>query len=167
MNKPFSRNRIYYVVAILTSLFIAPCVFAASGCDNLSGTPIHTQVNWQLQVKPIINDMLGGYCTSCHSGGSPAGNLDLSDADGLDVLYRIVGDIVLPGDPAGSELFIKINCAVPDIGMRMPPGGFLSMANQELIYDWIEQGAYGENPAKPISRDFMFRDGAESIRIMK
>lgn len=148
----------------LLSLVVAPGAYAASGCNDLSGTPIHFGVDWQTQIKPIINETLGGRCTSCHNNGDMAGGLDLSDTN-IDAIYKIVGSRVQPGDPIGSMLFIKVNCAVPDQGAQMPFGGNpLSIPQLELIYDWIEQGAYGEDPFDPINRDFIFRDSAESIR---
>ncbi len=144
---------------------------AATGCMDLTGTPIRPSVSWQLDVKPIFNELISptGRCTSCHSFAEPAGGLDLSDTF-VDAIYKIVGDPVVPGNPRGSRLFNKINCSEPDQGSQMPLNGVpLSLTERELIYDWIEQGAYGEDPESSdgaIFRDFMFRDGAESIRFM-
>ncbi len=145
---------------------------AATGCMDLSGTPIRPSVSWQDDIKPIFNELISptGRCTSCHSFDAPAGGLDLSDTF-VDAIYKIVGDPVVPGNPRGSRLFNKINCSEPDQGSQMPLNGVpLSLTERELIYDWIEQGAYGEDPESSdgaIFRDFMFRDGAESLRIMR
>lgn len=144
----------------------------ATGCMDLSGTPIRPSVSWQDDIKPIFNELISptGRCTSCHSFDAPAGGLDLSDTF-IDAIYKIVGDPVVPGNPRGSRLFNKINCSEPDQGSQMPLGGVpLSVTERELIYDWIEQGAYGEDPKSSegaIFRDFMFRDGAETLRIMR
>ena len=144
----------------------------ATGCQDLSGTPIHPSVSWQDDIKPIFNELISptGRCTSCHNFGSPSGGLDLTD-ENVDAIYKIVGDPVRPGDARASRLFNKINCSEPDNGQQMPlSGNLLSTLERELIHDWIEQGALGEDPESsdgPIFRDFVFRDGGESLRLMR
>lgn len=130
---------------------------AASGCDDLSGRPIQFGVDWQTEVKPLLQSA----CAGCHSfGGDP----DFSDV-GVDAIFKIVDRYAVPGAPLQSRLFVKINCDSPDGGFRMPffePA--LSLEDQELIYDWIAQGALGEDPPGQIARDFIMRDGLESLR---
>ena len=170
MSKTLSREVVRNTVArcVWLVLCAAPSAQAATGCDDLSGTPINFNVSWQLDIKPMFNDMISptGRCTSCHIGMNAAGGLDLSDNNG-DAIYRVV-TVLVPGNPLGSVLFGKVNCSSPDNGSQMPIGGDrLTIAQRELIYDWIAQGAYGEDPDGvdgPIYRDFMFRDGSESIR---
>lgn len=158
-------------IGLLSPLLFAPGLArsgdAGSGCDDLRGTPIRFAVDWATEVKPILNEALGqmGRCTSCHGdGGLPP---DLSDA-GADAIYKIVGSYVIPGRPQDSLLFSKINCAQPFDGRaRMPLAGEpLTRAQQELIHDWIAQGALGEPAEEPITprREFVFRDGVESLR---
>ena len=144
-----------------------------SGCEDLSGLPINFNVDWQCPIKPSLNAALSlaGRGTSCHNGGQLDGNLDLTD-EGIDAIYKIVGTYALPGDPLGSHFFEKINCEEPSQGgTRMPAsapglaGVPLTAAQQGLIYDWIAQGAKGEpSDEAPIPRDFLFRDGVESLR---
>lgn len=138
----------------------------ASGCDDLSGRPIHPAVDWQLDVKPIFTELVGGEgrCTGCHNAVQTSAGLDLSDTNG-DAIYTIVDEhLVVPGRPQASLLFLKVNCAEPPSGSRMPLGDAdLSLLQQELIHDWIAQGALGE-PGGPIARRFVFRDGLESLR---
>jgi hypothetical protein len=158
----------------LCSLLSAPAAASwTQGCDDLSWLPINFNVDWQTQIKPIFNDTvsLQGRCTSCHNGGQLDGNLDLTD-EGIDAIYKIVGSYVRPGNPRGSPLFEKLNCTQPTQGgTRMPAaapglaGVPLSLDQQGLIYDWIAQGALGDPPDEPpIPRDFLFRDGIESLR---
>lgn len=157
--------RLLSVVCVLLLPSIATAG-AASGCDDLMGRPMKFGVDWQTEVKAIINEVLfpTGRCTSCHNPGDFAGALDLSDA-GVDALNKILGIQVIAGDPTVSLLFEKVNCALPAQGNRMPLGGnALTIDEQELIYDWIWEGAYGENPKDPLNRDFIYRDGTESIR---
>ena len=143
--------------------------WAGSDCQSLRGQPINFAVNWQLDVKPIINDMLGGRCTGCHNPGQFDGGLDLTDA-GSDAIYKII-TYVDSGRPEKSYLFDKINCNVPDAGTRMPAsqpgtaGTPLTATQQGVIYDWIAQGALGDLEGEPpIARDFIFNDGGESLR---
>ena len=148
-------------MAVFMALSLVGEGLAASGCDDVKGTAIHPQVDWQADIKPILNTMFGGRCTGCHNGGLPP---DMSDT-GVDAIFKLVNFYVKPGRPLESRLFIKINCESPDGGGRMPLAGqVLTRLQQELIYDWISQGALGEAPAGSISRTFVFRDGVESLR---
>ncbi len=143
---------------------------AASGCDNLSGLPIHVGVQWP-EVWTALNQQAG--CTqNCHLGGAPSGDLDLSNPQIS--IYFLVGQPssqdfqsirVEPGNPAASLLMQKIGCSKPDVGSPMPPpNGHLPIALQGLVYDWIDQGAYGEDAEDPIWRDFIFRASMETLR---
>jgi hypothetical protein len=144
-------------------------VLAAAGCDDLKGRPINIGVRWN-DVWQALEQ--GANCTqNCHLGSLPSADLDLGNRT-LSV-YFLVGqqssqdDIarVDPGNPAGSLLFQKISCSKPAVGRPMPaPFGHLPIPIQELMYDWIEQGAYGEPGEDPIPRDYMFRDSLESLR---
>lgn len=133
---------------------------APAGCDDLRGAVITARVDWQTQIKPLLNVQWGGRCSSCHQGSRFP---DLTDA-GTDAIYKILGSYVIPGDPLASGLFDKVNCDPPFAGARMPLAGApLTTEQQGLIYDWIAQGAYGE-PDGAYPRRFLFRDGAESRR---
>jgi hypothetical protein len=142
---------------------------AASGCDSAAGFPIYQNVQWSTLWQTLTNE---SSCTqNCHNGSSPAGGLDLSSQNLA--IYFLVNQpssqapgvpLVIPGDPQNSLLFQKVACHTPDVGMRMPPGSFLALQWQAMVYDWIEQGAYGENPEDPIPRDFIFRNSMEFLR---
>ncbi len=146
---------------------------AGSGCENLRGQPINFKVDWQTDIKPIINELFPtGRCTSCHNPGQLDGGLDLTDL-GIDAIYKIIpAGYVTPGRPGSSPLLDKVNCTTPAFGgTRMPAaapglaGTPLSLAQQGLIYDWIAQGALGDLPNEPANpRDYVFSDGGESLR---
>ena len=138
------------------------------GCESIAGRPIHFNVDWETDIKPMINESISveGRCTSCHNAGQLDGNLDLTDV-GIDAIYKLVPAYVEPGKPLESRLFDKVNCQLPGSGgLRMPffqnP---LTLQQQELIYDWIQQGAKGEPEGEaPIARSGIFRDSLESLR---
>ena len=141
---------------------------AASGCEPLPGT-VTPNVKWP-QVWQALTDQSG--CTqNCHIGSAPSADLDLSSLS-ISIYFLVSQDSsqsntvkrVIAGDAKRSLLLQKLNCTSPDFGGRMPPGGHVPTALQALVYDWIEQGAYGENPNDPVERDFIFKDGAESER---
>lgn len=153
----------------LLLLALSPPLQAAEGCVDLGGLPIIRGVLWEDVWNAMDRE---SSCTqNCHLGTAPAGDLDLSSRQ-LSI-YFLVGQLssqsgsvlrVQPGDPTGSLLYQKVACAEPDVGRAMPPGGHVPQILQELIYDWIEQGAFGESAEDPIPRDFIFRDSLESRR---
>jgi len=148
---------------------LSGAVDAATGCDSAVGFPIYQNVQWSTLWQTLTTE---SSCTqNCHSGSSPAGDLDLSNQNLA--IYFLVNQPssqapsvqrVIPGDPLNSLLFQKVACHKPDVGSRMPPGGTLALQWQAMVYDWIEQGAYGENPEDPIPRDFIFRNSMEFLR---
>ena len=154
-------------VALLIAAAPAAALEGSSDCTDLRGLPINFGVEWQADIKPIFNELFPtGRCTSCHNAGQFDGNLDLTD-NGIDAIYKLVPSYAVPGEPDQSILFDKINCFMPGHGgQRMPFGQApLTVAQQGLIFDWIEQGALGDVEGEaPIPRDFLFRDGLESLR---
>lgn len=162
-NRGIKRSAAAFAAALFA---FAPATWAqGTNCDSLRNGPINFAVDWQTQVKPIFNELLGGRCTSCHNEGSPQGGLNLSDTP-IDAIYTMVGFVVIPGEVDQSILFDKVNCEEPaNGGLRMPRGQTpLTLQQQALIYDWIDQGALGE-PKDPIFRDPVFKDGSESVRL--
>lgn len=146
------------IVALLVLVAASP---ALSACDDLRGLPINAGVDWETEVKPLLNSALGGRCTSCHFGDRYP---DMSDEHG-DAIYALVNSYAIPGRPEVSGLLDKINCDPPAHGSRMPLGSNpMSIEEQGIIYDWIKQGARGEDPNFPISRSFIFSDGTETLR---
>ena len=154
-------------VAWLIAAAPAAALEGSSDCTDLRGLPINFGVQWQADIKPILNEMFPtGRCTSCHNPGQFDGNFDLTDT-GIDAIYKLIPSHVVPGRPDRSILFDKINCDQPGHGgARMPffqtP---LTATQQGLIFDWIAQGAPGDVDGEaPIPREFLFHDGLESLR---
>jgi hypothetical protein len=161
--------RVFPLLAICIAAFCQPShAQTASGCTPLPGT-ITPNVRWP-QVWQALNQQSN--CTdNCHVGSGASGQLDLSSSM-ISIYFLVSQDSsqasgikrVAAGDAKGSLFLQKVNCQTPAVGGRMPPGGNLPPNLQALIYDWIEQGAYGENPEDPVTRDFIFKDSVESQR---
>jgi hypothetical protein len=92
------------------------------------------------------------HCLKCHSeyGDTPlgfyVGGLDLSTYEGLRAGGAQSGaNIVIPGRPCDSVIYKKIS-AGPPFGSRMPLDGppYLDDEDEEIIADWIAEGAHGE-----------------------
>ena len=67
-------------------------------------------------------------CASCHQQFSSYSEAEWS-ASGL----------VSPGNPAGSELYLRLKSnGIPSSDQNMPPNGNLSASEAQIIQDWIE-----------------------------
>jgi hypothetical protein len=101
-------------------------------------------------IQPIFDSV----CTSCHSGASPSGGLDLSSAAAAAALINAYGTgcptkfRVTPGDArrTSSVLIDKIQAATSGMaacaGGPMPPSGWTLSAQQiQDIVDWVAGGA--------------------------
>lgn len=161
--------KLLFRLVVCCFLLHSGAVHSASGCELIAGGPINFNTRWP-QVWTALTERSN--CTqNCHLGGAPSGDLALGDL-AISIYFLVHQPSsqnnavarVEPGNAKASLFFQKVNCAVPDVGGRMPPGGHLPTDLQALIFDWIEQGGYGESPEDPITRDFVFRDSLESLR---
>ena len=96
----------------------------------------------------VLDGLLTRTCAKCHTPGAPnpigisMGGLDLSGyatlrAGGINSGANVVVD----GDPCRSVLSQKLGEA-PPFGARMPRGGpYLDLVEQQVIADWIAEGA--------------------------
>ncbi|TVS10441.1 MAG: hypothetical protein EA419_10680 [Wenzhouxiangella sp.] len=133
--------RVFLVILIF--LASQPTLAGVGACDDLGTEPATGSVDFGQDIQPIFNDR----CTGCHTAGHFTG-LDLQAGASYGLLVNVASSQdgswlrVDPSSLANSLLFHKINCDDPPVGNRMPIGGpSLSLAEQALIRDWIEQGA--------------------------
>lgn len=150
------------LVAMLAMAGLALChgASAATGCDSIASIPI----NWNIDYSSDIQNIFNMRCANCHvdHGGSPSADLDLDpEFSYVDLVNAPSGFqsgrfLVIPGQPLNSVLFEKINCDMPNYGVRMPNGRPpLPLAEQAMIFDWIMLGA----PAQ--QTDFILANGFE------
>ncbi|MBA3453480.1 MAG: hypothetical protein H0T42_10345 [Deltaproteobacteria bacterium] len=96
----------------------------------------------------ILDGLLTRTCAKCHTPearnpiGISMGGLDLSRYATLRAGGNISGaGVVIDGDPCRSVLSQKLGEA-PPFGARMPRGGpYLDLVEQQVIADWIAEGA--------------------------
>ncbi len=125
-------NRHRFVV----SLLIPPIGLVAAVPIGGQEAP---KVDYLTDVQPILET----YCYECHGEDRARREADLR----LDIKERAFADLggfpnIAPGDPADSELYIRVSSEIAE--MRMPPyeaGAELSEEQVETIRLWIEQGA--------------------------
>ncbi|RJP76338.1 MAG: hypothetical protein C4524_10260 [Candidatus Zixiibacteriota bacterium] len=129
-------NRMYFLAA---AALLAALLW---GCSDLgdnaptggNGSAVDS-VNFAREVLPILQT----YCTSCHSGGNPSANLDLSSYAGIINAQSPSAPVVVPGNPDASPLVRRLDGTDPPV---MPIGSPALMVSQvELIRAWIVQGA--------------------------
>ncbi len=122
-------------------LFTVPLALLAAGWSGAPGA--HGQdgdrVDYVTQVRPILEN----FCYECHGEDRTRREADLR----LDIKENAFADLggypnIAPGDPADSELYIRVSSEFAE--MRMPPyeaGTQLTDEQIETIRLWIEQGA--------------------------
>lgn len=96
-------------------------------------------IDFNRDIRPLLSNR----CLICHGPDEEERAADLR-LDSLDGATMDLGGYaaIIPGDPAESELFVRITTDDPDL--RMPPpenGNGFTEAEVDLIRRWIEQGA--------------------------
>lgn len=132
-----------------------------AGCDDLSGIAATANVDYSTQIQPVWSACLG-----CHRPNSAnGGGLDLTAANSF---LELVGtpssqvpgrNLVAGSQVSNSYLFEKINCSDPQVGNRMRPDSAMSLADQALVRDWIDQGAAAVGIVAEICDDGADNDG--------
>lgn len=96
-------------------------------------------IDFNTQIRPILNQN----CTACHGGVKAASEMSLVYRDVLTKVGKKSGKrIIVPGDPAASELIARISST--DSEYRMPPadhGPALPADKIAVLREWIKQGA--------------------------
>lgn len=98
-------------------------------------------VSFAVDVQPI----LAGRCAigGCHGTGSSSGGLTMGSASWTEIRNAsgLHGAIVVAGNSSASNLYLKTTNQ-PPFGAQMPAvGTLLSLSQQQILRDWIDQGA--------------------------
>ena len=132
--------------------FLAAVVACGSGNEDNGGGVTNSTT-----FTEVYTQILGPTCSTHHSGGDPAGNLDMSSQS---LAYQNLAGVAASGpscggedpvptrvvayDSAGSLLWQKV-AGQQKCGSQMPLGGpYLSSAQIELIAEWIDDGAQND-----------------------
>ena len=75
--------------------------------------------------------------SGCHSGGRPAGNLNLEDSVAYSQLMKNGSGYIDTLNPNYSLLYIQMNSDAP----TMPPSGKLDDCTINAVLQWIKEGA--------------------------
>jgi len=128
-------------------------VTGAAASDSVGiGTIVNTSdVSFSAQVQPLLRTSCAS--VACHGGSFPGGDFYTGTNVDYATLIAATGTntALLPGSPDGkviqpgnsgiSTLYTKTT-ATPPFGSRMPSAASpLNTAQQNLIRDWIDQGA--------------------------
>jgi hypothetical protein len=117
---------------------IAGIVFYSCTYDNLELSPCNSlpqSITFQNDVLPLIRTNCS--IPGCHSGGSPAGHLNLEDSVAYDNLLQSGSGYVKINSAKSSILYLQMTST----SNPMPPTGQLDECSVELVLRWIEQGA--------------------------
>jgi hypothetical protein len=145
------KFRLKTTLSLIAAVFLSSSASAItpSGCEDISAQPVRFGVGFD----EIYNNIVAVRCANCHTNGGSSGGMALPDVNTaftnwINVLPTNVNaqDVVRirPTNPAGSFVFLKVNCTTPGVGagVRMPRNAApLTLAEQALIFDWILQGA--------------------------
>ncbi len=122
-NKSKGRIKIFFTILEMTVVFSTAQVSAVVTFDEVN--------------KKIFTPI----CASCHSGGFPDADLDLTQYTSIKSK-----EVVVPFDPQKSLLLQKV------VSGEMPAGGdALSETQIQLIRDWISDGALDAPPAATLN----------------
>ncbi len=110
------------------------------------------QVDYVTDVRPILEN----FCYECHGSDASRREADLR-LDIRELAFKDLGGFpnIAPGDPADSEVYIRVSSEISE--MRMPPyeaGTELTEEQIETIRLWILQGAeWPEEESGPMAAD--------------
>lgn len=94
------------------------------------------KIDFAKQIRPIMADT----CYKCHGEKKVKGKLRLDSAEAFTKGGKD-GKVIEPGHPDKSDLYRRITLSKDDDDVMPPEGDLLPKAKQELIKNWIAQGA--------------------------
>lgn len=128
---------------------------------SLEGPEAET-ISWEKHVKGL----LGKHCAGCHTGSFPSG--DFSVESYASVLKggksNAKHPVVVKGKHDKSLLWLITSQTKPPVAWRMPTNGpYLSVAEEQILADWIDQGLVEKDPG---AGKTPLRHGLDGMRIV-
>jgi hypothetical protein len=105
----------------------------------IAQAPDGPQVGYIEDIQPIFERS----CSSCHSAAARIMGLQTTTYRSL-MAGSDNGAVVSPGDPEGSKLWEMVSTG------KMPLTGPLPPAEQQIVYEWIKEGAAERRAPKPV-----------------
>ncbi|MFM8359661.1 MAG: c-type cytochrome domain-containing protein, partial [Verrucomicrobiota bacterium] len=140
-DSPAMDSRSFLFAALVAAL--VPAWPGGSSAHAEPGSPPPAR-SARLQFNRDIRPLLSDQCFACHGFDAKKrkAGLRLDTAEGAFAANREGRVAIKPGDPAGSELWRRLETTDPD-AMMPPPEAHksLSAAQKDLLRRWIEQGA--------------------------
>ncbi|MDZ7639783.1 MAG: SUMF1/EgtB/PvdO family nonheme iron enzyme [Bryobacterales bacterium] len=99
------------------------------------GSPAYAAVDFETSVAPILHSS----CLGCHGERAALGGVRLHIREGMGAKASF-GQVVTPGDPERSALYVTLTLAKGN-PKAMPPMGPLSDEQKAIIRQWILEGA--------------------------
>jgi plastocyanin len=110
-----------------------------SGTIIVSGPPGQGSIPAPAQLLPtfktVRDKILNPHCMACHVPPAPSGGLDFTTWDSL-VHNPVLPDLIVPGSPNQSRLFIHIAANAMGGGQEA-----MTAEEQQTVSDWIQAGA--------------------------
>ena len=94
------------------------------------------KVDFVKDIRPIMADN----CYKCHGEKKQKGKLRLDSLEAFQAGGKD-GKVIVPGDPGKSDLYRRVILSKDDDDVMPPENGPLPKDKQELIKNWIAQGA--------------------------
>ncbi|MGK0236657.1 MAG: hypothetical protein ACI92G_000112 [Candidatus Pelagisphaera sp.] len=121
-------------------------------------------VDFDKQILPILEEK----CYRCHGDEKVKGELRLDSPEAI-LAGGEYGEILIPGDPNESSLYVLTTYPKDDADYMPQKGKGLTVREQKLLKQWIEDGApFGESfvhvPAPEIRSKFEEADPANERR---
>lgn len=106
---------------------------ATSFALSLAVVPIHAEVDFTKQVAPVLEQ----HCIKCHGPNKKKGHLRLD----LKAEAFKSDEVIIVGNADKSELFHRVSLPAGDDDIMPAEGDPLSKEDQELLKNWINEGA--------------------------
>ncbi|MCC5938579.1 MAG: cytochrome C [Lunatimonas sp.] len=155
-----AKNPVFITLLLLTNWALAYTSHIGGslthGQDFLSEPLSHLLPRSTVALKPqeellvyedVIHTILNSKCLNCHNDNKTKGDLLMTTHDQLLKAGKSGKFALVPGNPAESEMLVRVHLPVSD-DERMPPEGKPGLIEEEikLITYWIENGAEKELP---------------------
>lgn len=134
-------NRLVILLCLILSLaWMAACTHKTDPEHPFEAVAGHGY--FMQYVKPVLET----HCLPCHQGSHPPAGLSLVQRSSLYAPRRYGRAFVVPGDPGASRLLTSVAQGGSHPGNHGGP--MLSGSEVDILYEWIEDGAYWpDNPA--------------------